>query len=160
MKGCEFDLRWKSSQKSLWWVKGSPMMLTWKFESWDNIKFEVYTICRISFPMVLKICWKKMYDRNLSTRLSQVKISYGGWKGLLWYWLGWKFQKKSIFQNVNISDLAFSRVEQVILLYKGAKNSHWGGLVRIPFHASELSTIGNLARGIRICGQNGAISTK
>ena len=95
------------------------------FVSWDNIKFEVYTICRISFPMVLKICLKKMYDRNLSTRLSQVKISYGGWKGLLWYWLGWKFQKKSIFQNVNISDLAFSRVEQVILLYKGAKNSHW-----------------------------------
>ena len=27
--------------------------------------------------MVLKICWMKMYDRNLGTRLSQVKIPYG-----------------------------------------------------------------------------------
>ena len=77
MKGCQFEHKWKSSQNALWWVDMSPMMLTWKFESWDNIKFEVYTLSTFIWNRVWKID-RKWKDVNLSIGENQVKMPYGG----------------------------------------------------------------------------------
>ena len=71
-------------------------------------------------------------DRNLTIGLSEVKMFYGSmkWPPMVLTWF--EFQKKSIFEKLNISDLGFCRVEQVILLYKRWKISRWVVQREIP----------------------------